>query len=87
MLQAQCQESGALWEDPDFPATDSSLFFENPPSQYPDIEWLRPGVSSSEQKLSSNCSHDGWDRRIHFQGCGYGNLTNTIQIPLSVKMF
>ena len=44
--QAECVANGCLWEDPEFPAEDPSLFFENPPSQYPDIEWLRPGVCS-----------------------------------------
>lgn len=50
-IRAECIESGALWEDPDFPATDSSIYFENPPSAWPDIEWLRPSEICDDPQL------------------------------------
>ncbi|ELU07534.1 hypothetical protein CAPTEDRAFT_167979 [Capitella teleta] len=40
-IKAACLESGELWEDPDFPTCDESLYYENPPSAPGDIEWLR----------------------------------------------
>ena len=43
-IKAECLENGTLWEDPDFPAEDSSIYFENPPSVRGDIEWKRPSV-------------------------------------------
>ena len=41
--------SGELWEDPDFPAVDSSLFFKEAPASYAmfGIEWRRPSVSEA----------------------------------------
>ena len=44
-VKAMCTEEGILWEDPDFDAVDSSMFFKDPPSCWPDIEWKRPHVS------------------------------------------
>lgn len=42
-LKLECQQKGKLFEDCDFPATDSSLFFsEKPPIPF---VWKRPGVS------------------------------------------
>ncbi|KAF3688083.1 Calpain-9 [Channa argus] len=39
-LRNECLRKGVLFEDPDFPATDSSLFFsEKPPVN---IQWMRP---------------------------------------------
>ena len=43
-LKAQCLEDGQLWEDPEFPATDASLYYENCPVEG-EIEWKRPKVS------------------------------------------
>lgn len=41
-LRQECLQKGVLFEDPDFPATDSSLFFsESVPVQ---IQWKRPKV-------------------------------------------
>lgn len=37
-----CLEQGGLWEDPDFPADDSSIYYKTAPSVWPDIEWQRP---------------------------------------------
>lgn len=38
-LRAQCLDAGELWEDPEFPADNDSLFFSK--SAY-DIDWRRP---------------------------------------------
>lgn len=41
-LRQECLRKGVLFEDPDFPATDSSLFYsQSVPVQ---IEWKRPKV-------------------------------------------
>ncbi|XP_032686633.1 calpain-A isoform X4 [Odontomachus brunneus] len=39
-LRRECLETGRLFEDPEFPATDSSLYFSRRPDRY--IEWKRP---------------------------------------------
>uniref|UniRef100_A0A1Q3FYF1 Putative calpain family cysteine protease n=1 Tax=Culex tarsalis TaxID=7177 RepID=A0A1Q3FYF1_CULTA len=40
VLRNQCLESGSLFEDPEFPATSSSLMFSRRPDRH--YEWLRP---------------------------------------------
>ena len=45
-VKARCLQSRTLWEDPDFPPVKRSLFYKNPPSAWPDIQWKRPHVSS-----------------------------------------
>ncbi|MPC63213.1 Calpain clp-1 [Portunus trituberculatus] len=42
-LRQQCMDSGTLFEDPDFPAEDSSIFFSRSPPK--PFEWKRPHVS------------------------------------------
>jgi hypothetical protein len=44
-VKAACRQSGALYEDPDFPADDRSLFPQYPPQGMPKITWKRPPVS------------------------------------------
>lgn len=41
-IRDECLQKGRLWEDPDFPATDSSIFYQKAPSVWPGIEWERP---------------------------------------------
>jgi len=43
-IKASCLESGSLWEDPDFPPAQESLFYNEPPSAWPNIDWKRPHV-------------------------------------------
>ena len=57
-IRDACIEQGALWEDPDFPAEDSSIYFNNPPSVWPDIQWMRPTVS--HQVLAPKYFHSGF---------------------------
>lgn len=46
-LRQGCLSRGTLFEDPDFPASNSSLFYsERPPVPF---VWKRPGVSGDEQ--------------------------------------
>lgn len=44
-LKRQAQETQTLFEDPEFPANDSALFYKGDPSQLPGrVEWKRPKV-------------------------------------------
>ena len=43
-IKKKCLEQGALWEDPEFPAADKSIFYSRRPNKK--FEWKRPGVSS-----------------------------------------
>ena len=43
-IKAQCLREGRLFEDPDFPAIDSSIFYSRAPPR--PFTWKRPGVSS-----------------------------------------
>lgn len=52
-LRLECLQKGVLFEDPDFPATDSSLFFSQ--SVPVAIEWKRPTVCTDARvKLVSS---------------------------------
>lgn len=43
-LKRACIKRGELWEDPDFPATQTSVFYhQTPPFQF---TWKRPKVRS-----------------------------------------
>ncbi|OQR72424.1 calpain-A-like [Tropilaelaps mercedesae] len=44
-IQQQCKESGALFEDPEFPCSDETVFGSSPPKHR--IQWLRPSEISS----------------------------------------
>jgi calpain len=50
-VRDSCLEQGVLWEDPDFPAEDASLYFRNPPSVWPDIQWMRPTEMCDDAEL------------------------------------
>lgn len=42
-IRRSCMKRGELWEDPDFPATQTSVFYhQTPPFQF---VWKRPKVS------------------------------------------
>ena len=41
-IRKKCLEKGVLWEDPDFPATQSSVYYHHT-SPYT-FEWKRPSV-------------------------------------------
>ena len=40
--RGRCLQSKMLFEDPEFPACDRSLYFKTPPDH--PVEWMRPGV-------------------------------------------
>ncbi|EDV27479.1 uncharacterized protein TRIADDRAFT_21543 [Trichoplax adhaerens] len=61
-LKAQCLESGKLFEDPTFPANDSSLYYDKRESH--GIVWLRPKEITDDPKLYV----DGGDRLDMRQG-------------------
>lgn len=44
-LRDDCIRDKKLFEDPEFPATSSSLYFKKAPPGF--VEWKRPGVSST----------------------------------------
>lgn len=58
-LRQGCLQSGTLFEDPDFPATNGSLFYSERP-QVPFV-WKRPGVSRV-RKRKRNRERRGRDR-------------------------
>uniref|UniRef100_A0A0N5AK25 Calpain catalytic domain-containing protein n=1 Tax=Syphacia muris TaxID=451379 RepID=A0A0N5AK25_9BILA len=45
----ECLQSGTLYEDPDFPADNSSLYYSRSPPKY--IQWLRPCEITHEPTL------------------------------------
>lgn len=48
-IKAQCLEAGHLFEDPEFPAVDSSLMFSKRPDRR--YEWLRPNEICEDPKF------------------------------------
>lgn len=42
-IKAECLKNGILFEDPEFPAQDDTIFFSRSPNR--PFEWKRPGVS------------------------------------------
>ena len=46
-IRDECLEGGFQWEDPDFPAEADTLFYNTPPSVWPNVQWQRPHVSLS----------------------------------------
>jgi calpain len=50
-IKSRCLQSGTLWEDPDFPPVKESLFFNKPPSAWPNIVWKRPKEICSDPQL------------------------------------
>ncbi|XP_026481913.1 calpain-A-like isoform X3 [Ctenocephalides felis] len=48
-LREQCLNSGTLFEDPDFPAEDSSLYFSKRPDRH--FQWLRPMEFTDDPQL------------------------------------
>ncbi|XP_043210764.1 calpain-A-like isoform X2 [Amphibalanus amphitrite] len=48
-LRAECRRSGRLFEDPEFPATDCSIFFSRTPPR--PFEWKRPHEICSNPKF------------------------------------
>lgn len=66
-LKQECLHRGVLFEDPDFPACNSSLFFsEKPPVPF---IWKRPGVSMRLCSLLASCQKSDttvlWGRTKH----------------------
>uniref|UniRef100_A0A3B3CY23 Calpain catalytic domain-containing protein n=1 Tax=Oryzias melastigma TaxID=30732 RepID=A0A3B3CY23_ORYME len=47
-LKRDCIQRRKLFEDPEFPANDSSVFYEEKP--FGIVEWKRPGVSASKKR-------------------------------------
>ncbi len=48
-IKAQCLREGRLFEDPDFPAIDSNIFYSRSPPR--PFVWKRPGVSAQLASL------------------------------------
>ncbi|KAF6728917.1 Calpain-5 [Oryzias melastigma] len=57
-LKKDCIHNKKLFEDPEFPASNSSLFYRQPPPGV--VEWKRPGDISSDPHLfvEGISSHD-----------------------------
>jgi calpain-5 len=84
-IKSNCSNSRRLFEDPEFPATNSSIFHFNGPSGINpyDIKWLRPHQICSSPKFSI----DGFDPKDLHQG-SVGNcwfIAGAISITTSPK--
>ncbi|VDP02242.1 unnamed protein product [Heligmosomoides polygyrus] len=62
----RCLASKTLFEDPEFPATDRSLYYKSPPDQH--VEWKRPGVSS-RLKDHKDTDADSNSGRLDWHSC------------------
>ncbi len=51
-IKAQCLREGRLFEDPDFPAVDTSIFYSRAPPR--PFVWKRPGVSTNSILLHTS---------------------------------
>ncbi|KAF6776502.1 hypothetical protein AHF37_03937 [Paragonimus kellicotti] len=51
-LKAQLQQQGRLFEDPEFPAADSSLYYSRSPPRK--VDWLRPHINVAIPGKSGN---------------------------------
>ena len=49
-IQHECRSRNMLWEDPEFPAAPSSLYYKNNLLRGHTVTWLRPPVSNSACK-------------------------------------
>ncbi|KIH51373.1 hypothetical protein ANCDUO_18542 [Ancylostoma duodenale] len=54
----KCLNNKVLFEDPEFPATDRSIYYKTPPDQH--IEWKRPGVRNFFGALNNYLSCIDW---------------------------
>lgn len=52
-LKRQCIQQGQLFEDPEFPASDESLFYQKVPRGK--VEWKRPKVMSTHSPVMRCC--------------------------------
>lgn len=56
-LRQECLSGGHLFEDPEFPASDSSLYYSKRPDRY--IEWKRPMVQKNNKNIKINSKNQG----------------------------
>ena len=64
-IKNQCLRDGVLFEDPEFPAIESSLFFSGKKPPRPFV-WKRPKVHNSLLDFKANLGHKG---RIRDDNC------------------
>ncbi len=52
-IKEKCLAEKALWEDPDFPANNKSVYYSHTPANF---EWKRPSVSSGIHREHRKCA-------------------------------
>ncbi len=81
-IKAQCQREGRLFEDPDFPANDSSLYYSRGPAR--SIEWKRPTVGIAGSFKSYVCI--GWRHYWFYNICIMYKLFITLTFTWQHKL-
>src|SRR4029434_3632585 len=74
-LRRQSQERAQLFEDPEFPCVDSSLFFSKPPPGR--VEWKRPKVTQTHTHIHTHTHAYTQTPYIHTHKHVYCTYTHT----------
>jgi hypothetical protein len=78
-LRDECLEKGELWEDPDFPATQASVFYhQTPPFAF---EWKRPNVSKDDDDDDQFKDKRDIELDLHVAGIRRRSRLHLVRVP------